>query len=255
MSESEAERSSVAADQPDRPTSTMRAPAAVERHRAHEQTIAYRFRVFVGHFADRALVITGLSLVLLPLYILGVLALDLPFTWFDGWAAPDGLKPSAWMSRGDIAFIISVCAMIIMTRRYGARLVGQAQGASWLALTGVSALMLLYLAPQLTAADFPSGRYVIGFVVSWYVAGQIAIYLYQMTRGGRWWRAPLLGAMVGLISQSLIFFPIAMSASISAWPLLFVADLTLKAVIAAVFLGVYRLTRRRVRPRPGLGGR
>ena len=225
-----------------------------ERDRSEERTLKARMARRLARFLERLVVVCGLSVLVLPLLLAAMATLDLPLSWFDGWAAREGLKASHWLSRGEALLTLSVMLLILMTRRYGAGLVGRVQGLSWLLAIGSAALMLLYLAPELTQADMPRGRYVIGLVVSWYAGQHVAITTYDMVRGGRWWRAPFYAALFGLGVQSLLFFPLAYGGAgvpLAAWML---SDLCLKVLAAAAFLGPYWLVRRVIEPRGGLGG-
>lgn len=227
----------------------------VERFRADEITTAYRFRQFIGKFADGAVTTAGLAAILTPFLFIAALTLDLPFSNLDGWATSDAMRPSLWISHGDVVLGMAVLTMVVLCRRFGAPTVSGAWGLSWVITLIASTLMLLYLSPQLTSADMPRGLYMVGLVVSWYVGGQAGIRVYDATRGGRWWRAPFLGAMAGLLVQAVCFFPIAYSGTQAPWGLWMTADAGLKILLAGGFLGVYRLLRSRVIPRFGLGGR
>ena len=225
-----------------------------ERDRTEERTLKARMARGLARFLERFVVICGLSVFVLPLLLAAIATLDLPLGWFDGWATRDSLKASNWLSRGEALLTGSVLLLILMTRRYGSVIVGRVQGLSWLLAIGAAALMLLYLAPDLTQADMPRGRYVVAVIVSWYLGQHVAITTYDMVRGGRWWRAPFYGALFGLVAQSLVFFPLAYGDAgvpLAAWML---SDLCLKVLAAAAFLLPYRLLRRRVEPRGGLGG-
>ena len=225
-----------------------------ERDRSEERTLKARLARRLARFLERLVVVCGLSVFVLPLLLAAIATLDLPLGWFDGWATRDSLKASNWLSRGEALLTGSVLLLVLMTRRYGAGLVARVQGLSWLLAISVSALMLLYLAPSLTQADMPRGRYVVGVVVSWYVGQHVAITIYDLVRGGRWWRAPFYAALFGLGVQSLLFFPLAYGGAgvpLAAWML---TDLCLKVLAAAAFLGPYWLVRRRIEPRGGLGG-
>ena len=225
-----------------------------ERDRTDERTLKARMLRAFARFLERFVVICGLSTFVLPLLLAALVTLDLPLGWFDGWASRDGLKASNWLSRGEALLTLSVGLLIVMTRRYGALLVARVQGLSWLLAIGVAAMMLVYLAPDLTQEDMPPGRYVVGVVFSWYLGQHVAITVYDAVRGGRWWRAPFYAALFGLAIQSVTFFPIAYGGAgvpIAAWML---SDLCLKVLASAAFLGPYWLLRRRITPRGGLGG-
>ncbi|WOI54530.1 hypothetical protein [Parvularcula sp. LCG005] len=244
---------------PDSPSSSKPVigsnPVTVERYRAEEVTAGYRFRQLAGRLADQVLAALGLSLILAPMLLIAALTLDLPLHLFDRFATVQSIRPSLWTSRGEFVLTISLFVMLAMGRRYGATIVGRAQNLSWLVLVVVSSLILLILAPQLTAADMPSGRYMLGVMLGWYAGPLAAIHVYDLTRGSRWWRAPLLACLTGFAVQTAFYFPITYAGTGAPWGLWWAADLVLKTGLSLIFLGVYRSLRRRLKPRTGLGGK
>lgn len=225
-----------------------------ERDRSDERTLKARMLRAFARFLERLVIVSGLSLFVLPLLLAAIVTLDLPIGWFDGWAPSASFRASNWLSRGEVLLTGSVFLLVLMTRRYGSIIVGRVQGLSWLLAISISALVLIALAPELTQADMPRGRYVIGVVVSWFASQQIAIQTYDALRGGLWWRAPFYGALFGLLAQVLIFFPVAYGDVGVPWGRWMLLDFSIKVLASALFLGIYRLLRRRIAPRGGLGG-
>ena len=244
------------------PSDADRSPAAAVRHdlvigerdRSEERTLKARMLRALGVFLERLIIVSGLSVFLLPLLLAAIATLDLPIGWFDGWAPSSGFRASNWLSRGEVLLTLSVFMLILMTRRYGSLIAGRVQGLSWLLAIGISAAMLAVLAPELTQADMPRGRYVVGVVLSWFAGQQVAIQTYDAVRGGLWWRAPFYGALFGLLAQVLIFFPVAYGDAAVPWGRWMLLDFSIKVLASAAFLGLYRLLRRRIAPRGGLGG-
>jgi uncharacterized PurR-regulated membrane protein YhhQ (DUF165 family) len=225
-----------------------------ESDRTEERTVKARLLKALGRFLERFVVISGLSVFVLPLLLAAIATLDLPIGWFDGWAATASLRASNWLSRGEVLLAISVFLLLLMTRRYGAVTVSRVQGLSWLLALGICAAMLVYLAPQLTQGDMPRGRYVIGVVLSWYAGQQVAIQTYDAVRGGLWWRAPFYGALFGFAVQVLLFFPLAYGDAPVPWVSWMFVDFCIKILGSVVFLAVYWQLRRRIAPKGGLGG-
>ena len=225
-----------------------------ERDRTDERTLKARMLRAFARFLERVVIVSGLSVFVLPLLLAALVTLDLPLGWFDEWAPSPGLRASNWLSRGEGLLTASVFLLVLMTRRYGALIVGRVQALSWLLAIGISAAMLVYLAPDLTQADMPRGRYVVGVVVSWVLGQQVAIQTYDAVRGRLWWRAPFYGALFGLLAQVLVFFPVAYGDAAVPWGRWMLLDFSIKVLAAAAFLLLYRLLRRRIAPRGGLGG-
>jgi uncharacterized PurR-regulated membrane protein YhhQ (DUF165 family) len=225
-----------------------------ESDRRDERTLKTRMRRGLAQFLERLVIVTGLSIFVLPLLLAGIATLDLPLGWFDGWATRRSLAASNWLSRGEGLLALSVLLLVLMTRRYGALIVSRVQGLSWLLTVGIAAGMIAYLAPELSESDLPKGRYVIAVVLAWYAGQQFAVQAYDAMRGGAWWRAPFYAALFGFGIQVALFFPIAYAGTGLPWPAWAFLDFCLKVLLAAAFLLPYRLLRRRIRPRGGLGG-
>jgi len=204
---------------------------------------------------DRLLVGGGLALLLFPILAVAALTPDLPLRWFDGWISSASLKPSSWVTVADFWFLISMFVMILMARRVGGDLVSHAQGFAWLILVVASFAMIVLLAPTLTAEDLPNGRPILGLALAWYAGPLVAVQIYVLTRGGQWWRAPLLGGLFGVIVQTSLYFPIAFPQTGVPWLLWWAMDLTIKTFAVALFVLFYGAMRRRIVPRPYLGGR
>lgn len=239
----------------DLPPQRPRAPGVVERDRSDERTASWRLARLIGRVADEAVAVMGLSLMLIPALAIALLTLDRPATLFDGFVDAAALRPSNWTAHGDLVFLGTMFAVILMTRRFGARTVSRAVGFSWVIVLLLSVGMLVYLAPQLSPADMPRGRYMVALVSGAYLGATLAAHIYDLTRGGRWWRAPLLAGVLGAIAHSLLQFVLGMAGQISFWPIWLVGDLVLRITLVLGFVGVYGVIRKRIKPRAGLGGR
>lgn len=198
--------------------------------------------------------VASMAAVLFVVFAIATLTLDLAIDWFDGLAGKPGLFPSNWMTVADFWFAIGLFLMVLMGRRLGATPVARAQLIAWGTLFVASFAMFVLLAPDLSADDLPDGRYMVGFVVGWMAGPLAAIYTYDVTRGGRWWRAPLLGGLVGFGVQTALFFPISYSGTATPWGVWWAADYVIKSMASLGFVGVYWLCRRRIVPLPFLGG-
>ena len=202
-----------------------------------------------------ALGLAGIAGLFLPLQIFGIVTLDLPLALFDALAPNEGLAVSRWMSRGEGAFMLLVLLTLLMTRRWGSERVGRAVLLSWAMSMGVLTILIVELAPELNAGDYPSGRFMGVLMVSWFAAQLTANWIYDMTRGGAWWRAPFFAAAIGFAVQSVLYFPGAFVGTSAPWPWWMAVNLLLSTLIAGIFVVVYRPLRFLIRPREGLGGR
>lgn len=226
-------------------------PRVVERYRAQEITTSYRLKLLAGRMADRAVSAGAVAFVLLPFLILGLLFADIPATLFDSWTGKPSLKPSQWLSRGDLFFTIGVFLLVLMARRHGGQIAHQALALAWITTIALTLLMLIYLAPQLGPGELPGGRYMLGLITSWYAAAWVAVAIYDLTRGSRWWRPPFVSLAAGLGLQSFLYMLIVYAAAGVPWLYWAGTNFVLQLVMTLVFVGLYRVLRHRFRPRSG----
>ncbi|WP_370338781.1 hypothetical protein [Parvularcula marina] len=226
-------------------------PRVVERYRAQELTTGYRLQMLFGRVADRVVSAAGVALLFLPFLIGGLLLADIPAKLFDGWTSVESLKPSQWLSRGDLFFTAGIFLLVLLTRRHGGRVAHQALALAWTAAIILTLLMLIYLAPTLQQSDFPNGRYMLGLVSGWYAGAHVAVAIYDLTRGSRWWRPPFLALAGGLGVQSMIYFFVVYAATGAPWVYWMGTNFMLQLVMSVVFVGLYRTLRHSFRPRSG----
>ena len=199
------------------------------------------------------------ALVLAPLMVAALLMLDLPLRLFDGFTGgQDAWSPSNWLSWGDALMALSMAFLMGVARCRGARQAGRVASLSWLIAVAAILALLFYLAPQLGPGDLPSAQFGIGFFVSWFGGQLVGVHIYDVTRGGKWWRAPFYGLVFGFLVQSVLYFVIIYSFGSHVanvpWIGWTIIDLCLKFAFALAFLPVYRSLRRTLRPHLGLGG-
>ena len=226
-----------------------------ETYRVHDETLIARFRREAARTLRELFTILRSSLFVLPAMFLAALTMDVSFRGFDGpFDQMRNLAPGNWISQGSMYMMLSLLVLLLVTRRYGAVVATRAIGMSWLLMIILSTIVLLWLAPTLNASDLPSGRYVLAFSISWMVAQIVAVQMYDLTRGSKWWRAPLYGGLIGLTMQTLIFFPTTYGGYSVPWVNWMVTDVVVKAVCIIAFLVPYHLLRRTIKPFIGLGG-
>ncbi|NNU16427.1 hypothetical protein HK107_08850 [Parvularcula sp. ZS-1/3] len=200
----------------------------------------------------KALALAG---IMLPLQLFGILTLDLPLSLFDAFAPTQGLRPSAWMSLGEGLLMLLVLLTILMTRRWGAGAVAGSALLGWALTFSIITMLIVELAPELQDGDFPSGRFISVLIISW-VAGQLfAGRVFDITRGGNWWKAPFFGAAFGYGFQALIYFPGAFAGTGAPWLWWMLIYLVITTAISLAFVLIYGPLRRLIVPKAGLGGR
>ncbi len=234
----------------------MEVAVAVEVRRPVRETPAQRlFRVVGAFFAGLAR-LACLAALVLPILLAGFLTADLPFRGLDHLFLAPALKPSLWLTYGGLVMSAAPLIIILIARRFGGEEAGRVVTAAWAVAAGLVFAEISYLAPTLEEGDFPSVRFVAAFVASAMLGQYVAAAAYDLLRGGgSWWRAPFYAAFGGLAAQSVVFFVIAYWTASAPWINWMISDVILKAAIAVVFLGVYALLRKSLRPVRGYGGR
>ncbi len=233
----------------------MERSAAIEKRR-HRETALSRLLRQTGEFATAISRLALLVVILTPILLASFLTVDLPIRTFDGLFGGDTvLRPSNWLTRGFLIMSLAPLITILFARKYGGDEASRAITAAW----GVAAIAvfaeLSYLAPALEAGDMPPVRFTVVFVAAAMAAQYVAVGVYDVARGGgKWWRAPLFAALGGNIAFLLIYFPGIYWGAAAPWLNWAVAGFTLQMVLAGLFLPVYALVRRRLRPKGGFGG-
>lgn len=223
--------------------------------RRREETAAQKLRRDFLKFLYQSWLIGRLAFLLVPLLFISILMLDLPLRLYDGVVGGDPvLSASNWLSRGEGMLAFSVFFLILVTRSYGVGVVTKVHGLSWALSAGLASALLVYLAPQLSTDDWPSGRFAVGFLASWFLGQLFAVNIYALMRGGKWWRAPLYGALFGFALQGAIYFPVVYWQSSVPWLNWLVMDFSIKAFLSVLFLLLYAVLRRALRPWLGRNG-
>jgi len=233
----------------------MEASPAVEKRQTRETALQRLIR-HTGEFATAISRLVLLAVILTPIILASFLTVDLPMRAFDGFFGGEiALRPSNWLSRGVFIMALAPLAAILFARKYGGDEASRAITAAW----GVAAIAIFaelsYLAPALDAGDMPPVRFTVVFVAAAMAAQYIAVNVYDVARGGgKWWRAPLFGALGGNIAFTLIYFPGVYWGAVAPWLNWAVAGFAVQMALTAAFLPIYGLFRRSLRPKGGFGG-
>ncbi|HMO09825.1 MAG TPA: VUT family protein [Paracoccaceae bacterium] len=82
-----------------------------------------------------------------------------------------------------------------------------------------------------------------------FVAGQLLdIAVFERLRRAAWWRAPLIGSVLGSIVDTGLFFSLAFAGTGVPWVTLALGDLAVKLALALVFLAPFRALMGRIVP-------
>lgn len=107
---------------------------------------------------------------------------------------------------------------------------------------------------MLPGVALPNAREVVAFVGAFIAAGYLSVVAFDVTRGPRWWTAPLIGSYVSSLGFAVLYYPLAYAGSGISW----FEHMSTHAgiLIAASVVGLlpYWLLRPVIRPLPGFGG-
>ncbi len=178
---------------------------------------------------------------------------DTHVTLFDGIFGGDGkAAPSTWLTWGHLLIPASFFAVHLASRRYGVNYaIAQVLVACCL-IAGLDAAQAAY--PDVPAIALPPAREAIAFAAAFFVALLVAAIVFDLTRGVRWWTAPLSGSLWAAFAFAAVFYPAAFAGSDVPWLGYAVTHFGAMAVVAIVLLIPYWIFRPLVRPLPGFGG-
>lgn len=232
----------------------MEVSDVVEQHNSKETPLQRLQRSLVEFGISLARTFV-LAAIFVPILLIAFLTVDLPFRGLDRFFLEPALRPSIWLSWGNLIMALGPLVAVLFSRRHGGEESSRVITASW----GVAALLVFaeisYLAPSLENGDFPSAKFVTVFVISAMGAQFLSASIYDVIRGGGgWWRAPLYSVMIGYTFGGMVYFPVLYWGSGAPWPNWLISDLGVKLLIALAFLPFYYFMRRSLRPRGGFGG-
>lgn len=228
---------------------------AVEMRRPVRETPLQRLGREFRQFCAALLRVVALAAIFLPILIIAFFTADIPVRLIDHFFDNPAARPGLWLRQGYAVLALAPLVAILIARRYGGDEASRVITASWAVAVAAVFAQVSYIAPLLDEADIPRRPYVIGFVGSAIMGQFIAAGLYDLMRGGgAWWRAPLYAALAAYGASSLLYFPVVYWGRPEPWLNWMIADLGLKAAAAFLFVGVYGLLRRRLKPRRGFGG-
>ena len=229
--------------------------AAVEKHQPPE-TALQRLRRHAGALVADLTRLLLMSVMLTPMLLWAILTVDVPVYGFDRLVGDMfAARASNWLSQGGMVMGLAPLLVILVARKFGGEEASRIVTTSW----GLAALAIFaelsYLAPSLEAGDFPSVRFTVAFTTSGMAAHYVAANIYDIVRGsGRWWRAPLFGALCGYVTSVLIYFPVVYWGTGAPWLNWMFGDFAIKAMMALGFLPLYAVLRKSLRPKGGFGG-
>ncbi len=234
----------------------MKSSVAMEQRRPNKEPPLQRLKREFADFAASLVRLLWLSALFTPILLLSFLTLDLPYRAFDTLTALDpALHPSQWLTIGRMVMSAAPLFAVLLARRFGGEEASRVITASWTVAAIATFAEISYLAPALDSSDLPNVRFVMGFVASAMIGQYVAANIYDVIRGGgRWWRAPLYASLAGYGVEVFVYFPSVYGGANTPWINWMIGDFAVKTLIAFLFLPIYAVFRRMLKPRGGFGG-
>jgi uncharacterized PurR-regulated membrane protein YhhQ (DUF165 family) len=164
-----------------------------------------------------------------------------------------GIEDGQWLTVGHLMLPLSFLAVHLTNRRYGP---AYAFAQVVLALAAAAAFVM-FAVPRLgDVMPFkiaPDLRVAVAFGGAFFVASFLSIIVFDGARGPRWWMAPLLGMVSGVLFFCLAFYPAAY-AGVAPWIHQMLLHMELLMAGAILLLIPYWSLRGIVRPMPGFNG-
>lgn len=165
-----------------------------------------------------------------------------------------GAADAGWLTVGHLLVPFCFLSVHLTNRRYGPS-TAFAQVVVSLAL---AIAFIMFAVPRL--ADIvpfkivPALRVSMAFGAAFLGASFLSIVVFDGARGPRWWVAPLLGLVSGVVVFCLIYYPAAYAGVMATWSDEMLIHMELLSPIAILLLIPYWTLRGLVRPLPGFGG-
>lgn len=233
----------------------MEIVAAVETRRPVRETALEKLARETRKFFKALARTTVLAALLLPILLFAFVTVDIPYRAFDHFFSMGPVKPGNWLSLGYFSMAAGAPLIVLIARRFGGEEASRVVTAAWAVAAFAAFAGVSYLSPLLEDGDFPSTAFVVAFVGSSILSQFVAGGVYDLTRGGeKWWRAPFFALLAAYLSQTFIYFPVTYWNAVAPWMNWMAEDIALKSLLIVLFLGLYRLLMKRLRPRGGYGG-
>ncbi|HTQ13922.1 MAG TPA: hypothetical protein VMH86_08595 [Rhizomicrobium sp.] len=226
------------------------------RHSAADAGIARLPGLAAGREATvtgQVLAVAGAAMrLILPVVLLAVTGLaaflysNVPVSWIVG--PGDG-----WLTMGQALLPLTFLAVHLTNRRYGPGYAFAQVIATWILGGFVFQFVHAQLA-QFAGVALPATREAIGFSLGLLAAQLAAVFVFDRTRGPRWWSGPLFGSLWGAAVLCFVAYPAAYAGTDADWVNQMFVNLWLAAAAAVALLIPYWLFRPIVQPLSGFNG-
>ncbi len=178
---------------------------------------------------------------------------DTHVAFLDGLFGGNGTPaPSTWLTWGHLLLPASFFAVHLANRRYGPN---YAIAQVLIACCLIAGLDVAQAAnSDVPAIALPHVRETAAFASAFFVALLVAASVFELTRGTRWWTAPLYGSFWAAFAFAAVFYPAAFAGSDVPWLDYAMTHFGVMAAMAFALLIPYWIFRPLVHPLPGFGG-
>lgn len=177
----------------------------------------------------------------------------------------------SWLTWGAFTYPFAFLVTDLMNRLYG-----KTEARKVVFFGFVVGILCSFIGTQIVGEFGPlvTFRIALGSATAFLVAQLVDVFIFDRMRGGEWWRAPLASTLIGSSLDTLLFFTIAFSTSLSVldptndvswaaemlpmlglgpiaplWASLAVADWMVKLVLALIALIPFRVLVTKLSPR------
>lgn len=185
-------------------------------------------------------------LLLLTAGIAAYLYSNIPVSWIVG--PNDG-----WLTMGQVLLPLSFLAVHLTNRRYGPVYAFAQVIAAWI----IGGFLFRAVSGQLSGlagVALPEARETIGFSLGLLLAQISAVFVFDRTRGPRWWSGPLFASLWGAVVLCVVAYPAAYAGTDVDWINHMFVNLWLAAGMGVLLLVPYWMCRPIVQPLSGFNG-
>ena len=203
--------------------------------------------------AGRIAVVAGAGLrLVVPVVLLLVTAIaafaysNIAVTWLTG-------PSDTWLTLGQLLLPLSFLAIHLTNRRYGAAYAFAQVIGAW--IVGLLAFQAAHAQlATLARVAMPGSREMTGFAVGLAAAQLAAVFVFDRTRGPRWWSAPLFASLWAAAVLCFVAYPAAYAGTPVDWVNHMFVNLWLAAGAGVALLIPYWMFRPIVQPLSGFNG-
>lgn len=211
-------------------------------HAARDESVASRLSATFGAALKLVVPVALLLVTATAAFVYSNIAV----TWITG-------PNDTWLTMGQLLLPLTFLAIHLTNRRYGAGFaLAQVIGA-W--IVGLLAFQAVHVQlASLAQVALPGTRETAGFAIGLVAAQLAAVFVFDRTRGPRWWSAPLFASLWAAAVLCFVAYPAAYAGTEVDWVNHMFVNLWLAAGAGVLLLIPYWAFRPIVQPLSGFNG-